>query len=155
MALKSATQEKPKALTSLQLSRQVTIKHVVTDDFKARALKEFSDELKLIEAQIQQLDNQHQQGIKQLESLSQQGQNVQKQLVQLNGEVQDRRTQLENAKMQLSRDISNIEKSQNGNFVVTGTLETQVTVSIGDVLSEKLGNLEIIVKDGVIDEIVS
>lgn len=141
-------------LNSIELKRQITVKSIVTDEFRKKAQNEFSEELKLIEAQLQQLESQYQNSMRQLEDLAQQGQNVTKNLGQLNAEVQERRVQLENVKIQVSRNLNNIDKAENGQFVITGTLENYVSVAPGDNIYEKLRGAEIIVRDGVIEEIL-
>ena len=132
----------------------MVIKSIVTKDFREQANSEFTEELKLFEAQMQQLDNQYQSSMRQLEEMARQGQDISKQLVQLNSEVQERRTQLENAKIQVSRNLSNVEKAADGEHVITGNLENYVTLAIGDNIYQKLRNAEVIIEDGVIKEII-
>ena len=139
---------------SIELKRQVVIKSIVTKEFRQQANAEFTEELKLVEAQIQQLENQYQSTMRQVEEMGRQGQDVSKQLMHLNGEVQERRAQLENAKIQVSRNLANVEKAADGEHVITGNLENYVSLSVGDNIYDKLRNAEIIIEDGVIKEII-
>ncbi len=140
-------------LESVQLKRQVTVKTLVTDKFRERAQGELNNELKLIDTQLQQLEAQYQHSLQQLEKVAQQGQNVQKQLQQLNQEAQQRRSQLASLKMQVSQELGNLDKVENGQFVVTGLLESFVDIRPGDNIYEKMMNAEMIVEDGVVKSI--
>lgn len=154
----TSTTEKPantqeRAIESVQLKRQVTVKTLVTDTFRQRAQGELSNELKLIDTQLQQLEAQYQHSLQQLEKVAQQGQNVQKQLQQLQQEAQQKRNQLASLKMQVSQELGNLDKIENGNYVVTGILENFITIKVGDNIYEKLMNAEMIVEDGVVKSI--
>ncbi|HEY9744963.1 MAG TPA: YlqD family protein [Oculatellaceae cyanobacterium] len=141
------------AIESVQLKRQVTVKTLVTDAFRERAKGELSNELKLIDTQLQQLEAQYQHSLQQLEKVAQQGTNVQKQLEALNQEAQQKRTQLASLKMQVSSELGNLDKIPNGSFIVTGVLENTVDVKVGDNIYEKLMNAEMIVEDGIVKSI--
>ena len=138
---------------SVQLKRQVTVKTLVTDVFRERAKGELDNELKLIETQSQQLEAQYQHSMQQLEKVAQEGQNVQKQLQQLNGEVQQRRSQLGSVKIQVSTELGNLDKVENGQYIVTGLLESFVEVKLGDNIYERLLNAEMLVEDGIVKSI--
>ncbi|MEM0951293.1 MAG: YlqD family protein [Cyanobacteria bacterium P01_H01_bin.74] len=140
----------PNEKTGVQLKRQMTIRTRVTDEFRTRAKKELTQELGLIDTQMQQLDAQYQQSLQELERLAQQGQKVQTQLNQLNQDVQQKRNQLGTLKVQLSAEMGNIDQVENGQLVVTGLLESIVTVNIGDNIYEKMHNAEMIVEDGIV-----
>lgn len=138
---------------TIQLKRQVTVKTKVTDAFRARAKDELDNELKLIDTQLQQLEAQYQYSLQQLEKVAQQGQNVQQQLQQLNQEAQQKRSQLASLKMQVSSELGNLDKIENGQYIVTGMLENLVNVQVGENIYEKLQNAEILVEDGIVTSI--
>jgi len=142
------------SLQSVSLKRQVTIKSLVTEAFRGRAKTELTDELKLIEAQLEQLENQYHGMLAQLESVAKTGQNVTPQLEQLNREVQEKRNQLGSVKMQISSNLANLDKIQNGDTVVTGVLENYIEVAIGDNIYDKLRGAEIILEDGLVKSIL-
>ncbi len=141
------------ASQNVQLKRQVTVKTLVTDKFRERAKGELDNELKLIDTQLQQLEAKYQHSLQQLEKMAQQGQSVQKQLQQLNQEAQQKRNQLASLKMQVSSELGNLDKIENGNFIVTGILENFVEVKVGDNIYDRLMNAEMIVEDGVVKSI--
>lgn len=152
-ATKESAMSAPQDNNTIQLKRQVTVKTLVNDNFRQRAKNELGEEQKLIETQIQQLEAQYQHSLQQLERAAQQGQNVQKQLQQLEREAQQKRGELSGLKLQVSSQIANLDKVENGNYVVTGLLENTVELRIGDNIYERLRNAEIIVEDGVITAI--
>jgi chromosome segregation ATPase len=148
------TNESPlKPHASVQLKRQVTVKTKVTDSFRSRAHGELNNELKLIDTQLQQLEAQYQYSLQQLEKVAQQGQNVQQQLQQLNQEAQQKRSQLASLKMQVSSELGNLDKLENGQYIVTGMLENLVEVRVGENIYDKLQNAEILVEDGIVTSI--
>lgn len=147
------TEQHNQSQPSVQLKRQVTVKTKVTDAFRARAKDELDNELKLIDTQLQQLEAQYQYSLQQLEKVAQQGQNVQQQLQQLNQEAQQKRSQLASLKMQVSSELGNLDKIENGQYIVTGMLENTVEIRIGENIYEKLQNAEILVEDGVVTSI--
>lgn len=138
---------------TIQLKRQVTVKTKVTDNFRSRAKSELANELQLIDTQLQQLEAQYQYSLQQLEKVAQQGQNVQAQLQQLNQEAQQKRSQMASVKMQISSELGNLDNIENGQFIVTGMLENNVELKVGDNLYDQLQNAEILVEDGVISAI--
>lgn len=148
--LESATRT---SVPSVQLKRQVTVKTMVTDQFRERAKGELSNELKLIDTQLQQLEAQYQFSLQQMEKVAQQGQNVQKQLQQLELEAQQKRSQLASLKMQVSSELGNLDKVPNGSYVITGILENFVNLQVGDNIYEKMMNAEMIVEDGIVKSI--
>lgn len=155
----STTETRPteggkQSLQSVSLKRQVTIKSLVTEAFRGRAKTELTDELKLIEAQLEQLETQYHGMLAQLESVAKTGQNVTPQLEQLNREVQEKRNQLGSVKMQISSNLANLDKIQNGDTVVTGVLENYIDVAIGDNIYDKLRGAEIILEDGLVKSIL-
>ena len=138
---------------SIELKRQVTIRTLVTDHFRSKAQTEMAEELKMIDVQSQQLEATYQNSMQQLEKLAQQGQNVQKHVSQLSNEAQQRREQLATLKMQVSKQLSDLDRIENGKYVVTGMLENTVRVGVGDNLYEKLKNAEILIEDDLVKEI--
>lgn len=135
------------------LKRTVTVKTEVTDTFREQAKGELSQELKLIDSQLDQLDAQYQQTLQQLESLAQQGRNVSQELDQLNAQAQEKRQQLSRLKMEMTHQLANLDKIPNGTFIVTGSLENFVQVKVGDNLYEKIRGAEIIVQNGLVKSI--
>lgn len=162
MAIETTNREMPfgvkgdgkQQMESISLKRQITIKSTVTDRFRQTAKNEMTEELKLVDSQLEQLENQYQASMKQLESMAKSGQNVARQTEQLNAEAQEKRAQLSNVKMQVASNLANLDRVPDGEKVVTGVLETYVDVKVGDNIYEKLRGAEIIIEDGVVKSIL-
>ena len=142
------------ALQSVKLKRQVTVKSLVTDTFRNTARTELTDEIKLIDAQLEQLETQYQASIRQIETMARSGQNMGQQMQQLNHDAQERRNQLSNVKMQATANLANLDKVQDGDTVVTGVLENYVEIKVGDNIYDKLRGAEIILEDGKVKSIM-
>jgi chromosome segregation ATPase len=148
-----AMESQKEPLNTIKLKRQITVKSLVTEQFRQNAKNELSEELKLVDTQLQQLENQYHNMLQQIENLAKTGQNVTRQLEQLNMEVQEKRTQLANIKIQVTTNLANLDRAQNGEMVVTGVLENYVEVQIGDNIYERLRGAEVIIEDGIVKTI--
>jgi chromosome segregation ATPase len=148
------TTREPIAMESVTLKRTIVVKSQVTDTFRERANGELGEEVKTIDQQLSQLENQYQQSLQQLENLTRQGQNVARQLDQLHKEYIGKRQQLHNLKGEVSTQLRNLDKVQNGEYVITGQLENFVDVKIGDNLYDKIRGAEILINDGMITAIL-
>jgi chromosome segregation ATPase len=138
------------SVPTVKMTRQVTVKTLVTDAFRVRARNEMDGELKLLETQAQQLEAQYQYSMQQLEKIAKQGQNVEAQFMQVNQEAQQKRNQIASLKMQVSAQLGNLDQVENGQYIVTGMLESHVEIAVGDNLYDKLTNAEMLVEDGII-----
>jgi len=119
------------------LKRRVTIKAVVTDKFKEYLLLELSENLQQAERRL-----------KEIESTLTASQNP-----AINQQLNKESKQIKDSLSQLPKQKEAIEKLKNDTFFSQGVIEGFVSVSIGDNLYEKLGAMEIVVKDGVVQEL--
>ena len=137
-----------KKTKSVTLKRTVTIKAIVTDDFKTYLKQE-------LQQAIQDLDNKLNevvaQGNKLVEQLQAQGQEDQIKVIQQQMEL-DKQQQTA-AKADLEKKINDASLLALDSEFVQGTIDGFVSVKSGDNLYEKLGALEIVVKDGLIQDI--
>jgi chromosome segregation ATPase len=138
---------------SIRLKRGVTVKTLVTEQFKQNATTELSKELQFVEQQMEELEMQYQKMLRQLETLAQQSRNVRPELEQLNNDAQQKRAQLSAVKMELTNQLANLDKVENGSYIVTGQLENYVDISLGDNLFDKVRDAEILVNDGIVTAI--
>jgi hypothetical protein len=133
---------------NVTLKRTVTIKAIVTDDFKSYLTYELETAIKDLQTKIADIEKQGQLLIDTLkqDNASEQIASVEQQLKlerhQQLGVIGDLQTRIKEAKM----------LALNSEFV-QGTIDGFVTVKPGDNLYQKLGGLEIIVKDGIVQDI--
>ena len=133
---------------SIELKRVVMVKAIVTEAFKENLAKELERAVKNIDDQLSQMDVQSRGYI---ENLRKKG--AVQQLNDFKKQLQQERARQTAAKSDLLMKIEQAKKLVIGTEFVQGPLEGPVEVKIGDNLYKKVGGAEIIVKDGVVQEI--
>ena len=139
---------------TLKVKRPVTIKTVVTDNFKKQANEEIAKEIHLLDSQIMQLELQNKQIQDQATNYSANyGDENAEQIKQAVMEIANRLQQMNILKQELQSQRDSINHLMHDNIIVTGSLENYVELNIGENIYDKFKKAEIIVKDGVIQEI--
>lgn len=125
----------------------VTIKAIVTEDFKSKMKDELSKTLGRLESASQQLEFQLRRYVPEVAKtdIEQAG--------RLRREIEGERQKHETARAELSDRLKEVSDLDLGSEFVQGTIEAEVEIAVGDNLLEKLGGQEIIIKDGIIQEI--
>jgi len=141
---------------SIRVKRPVKVKTVVTDGFKQQAREELSKEIRLIENQIMQLELQSKQIQDQISSSSGGflGEENTEQIQQSLDEIIRRLQQMGELKQELQFQQDNIDRLTLNNIIITGSLENYVDLKQGENLYDKFKEAEIIVKDGIIQDIM-
>jgi hypothetical protein len=137
---------------SIKIKRNITVKTVVTEEFKKNSSQEITKELQLLDNQIMQLELQSKQMQDQLANDFTASDNA-PQIRQAVIEISQRLTQFAGVKQELLQQRENINGLEPGNLINTGSLENYVEISEGDNIYEKYKAASIIVKDGIIQEI--
>jgi len=137
---------------SLKIKRNITVKTIVTEEFKKNSSQEINKELQLLDSQIMQLELQSKQMQDQLANDFSVSENA-PQIRQAINEISQRLTQYAGVKQELLQQRENINGLEPGNLINTGNLENYVEISVGDNIYEKYKTASIIVKDGIIQEI--
>lgn len=141
---------------SITVKRQVVVKSIITDNFKEKATNELLAEIKLLDGQINHLQVQLNQLIQQFQQNSVVGLTVRPHDAdQIMNDLNLKLQQLFNLKQNLQQQIDNIKTTKNEDVIITGSLENYVELQPGDNIYEKLIGKEIIIKDGIIQEINS
>lgn len=139
---------------TIKVKRPVTIKTVVTDMFKKQASEEIGKEIHLIDTQIMQLELQNKQIQDQAFNLSASyGEEATKQIQAALEEISSRLEQMSALKQELAGQRDNLNHMALNNVVVTGSLENYVELKVGENIYDRFRNAEILVKDGIIQEI--
>lgn len=134
--------------TKVELKRVVMVKAIVTEAFKENLIKELDRAIKNIETQDTQMSTQSQ---SHLEDLKKKG--LTQKAIAFKNQYQDEKARMSAAKSDLLLKIEEAKRLNIGSEFVQGPLEGPVVVEIGDNLYKKVGGSEIIVKDGIIQEI--
>ena len=142
------------ANTSLLLKRPVNLKVIVTSRWKEEMQQQLQAQINQLDNQMQQVEMQGQRAISEIQKQSvsppgpettQQIDNIQLQVNQKKSEFLERKNQF----LQQMQQVQTVELEQE---VVQGQMESFFRVEKGDNLVKKL-NVEIVIRDGVIEEI--
>ncbi|MCU0640864.1 MAG: YlqD family protein [Candidatus Margulisbacteria bacterium] len=133
---------------SLELKRIVMVKAIVTEAFKDNLIKELERAVGNIDGQVNQMEAQSK---NYLEDLKKKG--LMQKAAAFKHQFDEERGRQAAAKSDLLMKIEEAKRLQIGSEFVQGPLEGPVDVSVGDNLYKKVGGAEIIVKDGIIQEI--
>lgn len=140
------TKKKTKTVT---LKRTVTIKAVVTEDFKKYLTYEIQNSIKSLDDKLQQMEIQ---GKQLIEMLTKQGGSDQ--INSIKQQMDMERIQQRSAKEELVKRMDEAKGLPLDSHFVQGTIDGFVTVKVGDNLYQKLGALEIMIKDGLVEDII-
>lgn len=133
---------------SVELKRVVMVKAIVTEAFKQNLIKELERAIANIETQSGQMETQ---GKGYLEDLKKKG--LMQKAAAFKHQYDEEKARQAAARADLMMKIEEAKKLQLNTEFVQGPLEGPVEVALGDNLYKKVGGAEIIVKDGIIQEI--
>lgn len=136
--------------SNLVLKRPVNVKVIVTPAWQEEAQKQLQLQVNQIDQQILQIDQQGQKAIAEIQKqvspqMTQQVDNIQIQVNQKKNEMLQK-------KNQFLQQMQQVQLLELGQEVVQAQMESFFEVKEGDNLIEKL-NVEIVLRDGVIEEI--
>ncbi len=136
---------------SLQLQRTVTIKVIVTEEFKSYLTAELQKAITNMDMQLKRMEDQ---GKKLVESLKKQDEEkTKKQVSAVVQQINMDKQQATLAKADLMKKIAEAKELKIGSEFVQGTVNGFVEINKGDNLYKKIGTTEIIIKDGVVLDI--
>jgi len=133
---------------SLELKRVVMVKAIVTEAFKQNLVKELERAIGNID---NQLNNMESQSKAYLQDLKKRG--LTQKAAAFKRQFEEERARQSQAKADLTMKIEEAKRLTIGSEFVQGPLEGPVQISLGDNLYKKVGGAEVIVKDGIIEEI--
>lgn len=133
---------------SVELKRVVMVKAIVTEPFKQNLVKELERAVSNLDMQLNQMEIQ---GKNYLEDLKKKG--LMQKAAAFKHQLDEERARQAASKSDLLMKIEEAKRLQIGSEFVQGPLEGPVQIAIGDNLYKKVGGAEIVVKDGVVQEI--
>ncbi|GBR75558.1 protein YlqD [Candidatus Termititenax persephonae] len=137
-------------MAELSLQRNVTVKVTVTEEFKKYLVSELERSIKNMETQLTTMETQ---GKRLVENLKKQGEKTVKQISAIVQQINMDKQQAVLAKVDLEKKIAEAKELKLGSEFLQGTVQGTTTVKEGDNLYKKLGGIELLLKDGVIQEI--
>jgi len=138
---------------AIQLMRQIAVRAIVTENFKVQVTNEISRNLEQIEAELQQLEFKSKRAIAELEKKAQVTSDLQSQIEALKSQMSTEKTRLLQLKEELKGQNQTVAELPLGSVVTQFTVETSVEVKVGENIFQRLEAGEIIIKDGIIQEI--
>lgn len=120
------------------LKRRVTIRALVTDKLKEYLRYELSESTRVAEQRKKEIGHQ-------LQSMTLTD--------HLKAQIESEKIKVEQTINQSSAQLNSINSLEDGSYFTQGVIEGFVGVSVGDNLYEKLGGMEIVIEDGVVQKI--
>ena len=139
---------------SLLLKRPVTVKAIVTAQWKEEVTQQLQKQVTQIDKQMQQLEMQ---GNRAMEEMTKQAKDptspqVKKQTENIQGQVNQKKAEMLDKKNQFLQQLQQIQLLELNNEVIQAQMESFFRVEKGDNLVKKL-NVEVVLRDGVVEEI--
>ena len=139
----------------MKIKRLVSVYSIVTDKFKQELQEGTTFELKMIDEQMAAIHNQ----IKQLQSRFGllQNQSTQQAQEQINRSIMDLSDRLEHMralKQGIMATMNEMQNKPNGSEVKTSIIENYIEINPGDNLKDIMERAKIVLKDGIVQEIV-
>jgi hypothetical protein len=133
---------------SIELKRVVMVKAIVTEAFKDNLVKELERAIKNLDTQAQQMDLQAK---SYMEDLKKKG--MVSQMTAFKHQLDEEKGRQAAARADLQAKVEEAKKLVLNTEFIQGPLEGPITVKAGDNLYKKIGAAEIVVKDGIVQDI--
>jgi hypothetical protein len=147
-------QEDPMA-ESISLIRQIAVRAIVTENFKNQVASEILRNIQQIDAELQQLEFKGKRAISDIEKKSGGivSADARAQIETIRGQVEQEKMRLLQLKEEMQGQNQALAELPVGSVVTQFTVENPVEVRIGENIFQRLEGGEILVKDGIIQEI--
>ncbi len=140
---------------TIQLIRQIAVKAIVTENFKNQVGAEIQRNLQQIDAELQQLEFKGKRAIADIEKRSAQplAAETRVQIDTIRNQVEAEKLRLLQLREEMQGQSQALSELPLGSVVTQFTVENPVDVRVGENIFQRLEGGEILVKDGVIQEI--
>lgn len=140
---------------SLQLIRQIAVRAIVTENFKNQVGQEIQRNLQQIDAELQQLEFKAKRAIVDIEKRSGGAVSTEArtQVDSIRQQVDTEKVRLTQMKEEMTSQLQALAELPIGSVITQFTVENPVEVRVGENIFQRLEGGEILVKDGVIQEI--
>ena len=140
--------------TTLSIKRSITVRAVVTPDWKEEAERELSNAIATTDQQLAQLEQEGQQVIEEIrrQSANPLDPRVQEQVAGVQQQVAAKRSELEEQKRNLLQQQSQVRDVEMEEIVDQGQIESFCELAVGDNLVSKM-QVAVVVRDGVVESI--
>lgn len=131
----------------MQIKRTVTLKIIVTEKFKEDSIKELEEAVQQVDQAKNQIDLRSRIYLAELQRVDI------SQAAEFRRRVEAEKHRQDEIKEHLNEELEQLRGIELGEEYTRGTLESFVDVAVGDDLDGKLGQAEVVVKDGVVVEL--
>jgi hypothetical protein len=131
---------------TLFVKRPVILKNIVTEEFKEQLINELTQALNQVDRWFEQEDFRSRRLIAEAER---QGASD-----QVRKELNLERDQQGQVRLNLKRKLDEVSQLTIDSVFISGTYDAPVKIEVGDDIQSKLSQAEIIVKDGVVVEVI-
>jgi hypothetical protein len=140
---------------AIQVIRQVAVKTIVTEQFKSLVAAELEKNTQQIDAELQQLEFRVRRLVADIEKRSTQllSAETQSQVKAVRDQADQERTRLSQMKNEMETQGKYIADLPLDSQFTQFTLQSPLDLKVGDTIFQKLEGGEIIIKDGVVQEI--
>ena len=140
---------------SISLIRQIAVRAIVTDNFKTQVSNEITRNIQQIDAELQQLEFKGKRSIADIEKKTggMVSADARVQIDTIRSQVEQEKVRLLQLKEEMQGQAQALTELPVGSVVTQFTVENPVEVRIGENIFQRLEGGEILVKDGVIQEI--
>jgi len=136
---------------AIQLIRQVAVRAIVTENFKNQVGQEIQRNLQQIDAELQQLEFKAKRAIGEVEKRG--GAEAKAQVDAIRQQAETEKVRLIQMKDEMQGQLQALAELPVGSVITQFTVENPVEVRIGENIFQRLEGGEILVKDGIIQEI--
>ena len=138
---------------SLLLKRPVTVKAIVTAQWKEEVTQQLQKQVAQLDKQMQQLEMQGKRTIEEItKQVGSDTPQVKKQTENIQGQVNQKKAEMLEKKNQFLQQLQQIQLLELNQEVVQAQMESFFRLEQGDNLVKKL-NVEVVLRDGVVEEI--
>ena len=140
---------------SLLIKRPINLKVIVTERWKEEVQTQLQGQINKLDKQIQQLEAQGQKAIAEVQKQNPNplDPKVQQQVRSIQGQMGQQRNKLVEQKNQALQQLQQLQTLELEQEVVQAQLESFVRIEIGDNLVAKMNTAEIVMRDGVVEEL--
>ena len=141
-------------MDSISIKRSITVRAVVTPDWKEEAERELSNAISTTDKQLGELEKEGQQIVDGVRSQSSNplDPRVQQQVAQVQEQVAAKRSEFEEQKRNLLQQQAQVRELEMEQIVEQGQIDSFCDLKVGDNLVSKMG-VSILVRDGIVEEI--
>lgn len=138
---------------SIPLIRQIAVRAIVTENFKVQVGAEIQRNIEQVDAELQQLEFKVKRAMVEIEKRADETTDVSAQIESIRSQAEAEKARLSQMKDEMQSQHQALQELPVGSVITQFTVENPVEVHVGENIFQRLEGGEILVKDGIIQEI--